>query len=58
MFYLTMKNGKTCNEALTVEAIESQGYTTRQRGGVLAVFNDGIVVAKGYKTKIDQFAAL
>tara|TARA_R110000751_G_scaffold141605_2_gene245101 strand:- start:364 stop:525 length:162 start_codon:yes stop_codon:yes gene_type:complete len=53
-----MKNGKTCNEALTVEAIESQGYTTRQRGGVLAVFNDGIVVAKGYKTKIDQFAAL
>jgi len=58
MFYLTMKNGKTCSEALTVEAIEAQGYTTRQRGGVLVVFSDGIAVAKGYQTKIDQFAAL
>lgn len=57
MFYLTMKNGKTCSEALTVEAIEAQGYTTRLRGEVLAVFNDGIVVAKGYKNKLDQFAA-
>lgn len=57
-YFLTAINGAYTNQELTVSQIESHGYTTRLRRGVLCVFHNGSVIAKGYESKVDQVAAL
>ena len=54
LFYLTAINGIKTDEGVTVERVESEGYTTRLRNNKLVVFHKGVVVAKGYRSNVEN----
>ena len=54
LFYLTALDGTKTNEGVTTSRLQKEGYTTRLRNNTLVVFHKGTIVAKGYRSNLEN----